>query len=308
MASELERTLESQAWDFVQIEGIHFYSYIPAIRKAKGKPRIMCDWHNVESELMERFSAHASTPLLKRLYGRRTTSLIRSLETRLLAECDAHTVCSERERRLLLERDPAAKIAAIPNGVDTAFFSRRNTAEAGRDIVFVGSMDYHANIDAALYFAREIWPALRGDMPERRFVIVGARPTAEVLALASDPGVEVTGTVPDIRPYYESAAAVVVPVRVGSGTRLKVLEAMAAGAPIVSTTLGAEGIEYTDGRDLLIADSAPDFTRRLRELLGNGELLRSIAGGGRELVERKYDWNIIGSKLFDFYAESAGNH
>ena len=121
--------------------------------------------------------------------------------------------------------------------------------------MFVGSMDYHANIDAALYFADEIWPQVRERRPDLEFVVVGSRPTAEILALRNQPGITVTGTVDDIRPYYRSALAVVVPLRVGSGTRLKVLEAMAAGTPVISTTLGAEGLATKDG------DEYPD--RRL---------------------------------------------
>ena len=117
-------------------------------------------------------------------------------------------------------------------------------------------MDYHANIDAALYFASKTWPLIHARRPELRLVIVGAQPAKAILALREQ-AITVTGTVDDVRPYYQSALMSVVPLRVGGGTRLKVLEAMAAGTPVISTTLGAEGLAVTPGKDILIADYAP---------------------------------------------------
>jgi glycosyltransferase involved in cell wall biosynthesis len=167
-------------------------------------------------------------------------------------------------------------------------------------------MDYHANIDAVLYFAREIWPELHRARPELRFVIVGSRPAPSVVALAREPGISVTGMVETVQPYYENALEVVVPLRVGSGTRLKVLEAMAAGVPVVSTRLGAEGLDVTGGEHLALADTPPEFASTVLRLANNESEWRRIAAAGREVVRSKYDWPMIGESLYEYYAHGAG--
>jgi glycosyltransferase involved in cell wall biosynthesis len=228
---------------------------------------------------------------------------LRHLEDRLLQICDAHTVCSERERNLLLERVPNARIEVIGNGVDVDFFSNIRESSPRRSLIFVGSMDYHANIDAALYFANEVWPLVRDRRPDLEFVIVGSRPAPEILALRSQPGITVTGTVDDVRPFYGRALAVVAPVRVASGTRLKVLEAMAAGVPVISTTLGVEGLTVTAGNDVLVADAPAEMADTVAALDTESPLWQSIARNARELVKTRYDWPIIGERLRRWYAD-----
>jgi sugar transferase (PEP-CTERM/EpsH1 system associated) len=301
MLAELERLLTAETFDAIQIEGVHLFAYVKRIRELAPHARLISDWHNIESELLERYSESAGA--LKRIYARRTTGLLRNLEHQLLTVCDAHTVCSGRERDILAERVPAARIEVIGNGVDVEFFSQASTSADRRRLVFVGSMDYHANIDAALYFAAEVWPSIRARRPDLEFIIVGSRPVDRILALRTQPGITVTGTVEDVRPYYASAVAVVAPVRVGSGTRLKVLEAMAAGAPVLSTTLGVEGLAVTPSYDVLIADSAAAMADTAVALQPNTPEWRSLAAKARELVRSRYDWPIIGETLRRLYAE-----
>jgi glycosyltransferase involved in cell wall biosynthesis len=311
MAAELRRLLDGEPFDSVQVEGVHLAPYLPAIRAARSHPAIVGDWHNIESEIMRRYSENA-VGLPRRLYARRTAGLLEKTENRLLRGCDAHSVASRREMEKLSRRMPEARIAVVENGVDVASHSdqeiedayRRangNTGGPRRDLLFVGSMDYHANIDAAVRFARELWPALRERMPQLRFVIVGRSPAPEVRALASISGVVVTGTVDDVRPYYREAVAEVVPLRVGSGTRLKILEAMAAGVPIVSTALGAEGLEVTDGRDILLAEAPQAMLGAIQALANSEERRCEIAAAARELVRARYDWPILGAKLFEIH-------
>ena len=171
-----------------------------------------------------------------------------------------------------------------------------------QDVVFVGSMDYHANIDAVTYFAKTAWPALRERRPERRFVIVGSRPAPEVVGLANEAGIVVTGTVEDVRPYYRKAALVVVPLRVGSGTRLKVLEAMAAGMPVISTRLGAEGLAVTHGKDILIAETPAEMVDAAASLQPGDQRWNELAANGLRLVQTQYEWSVIGKKLVDIHA------
>jgi glycosyltransferase involved in cell wall biosynthesis len=292
------------AFDSIQMEGVHLVRYIPVLRAFPGHPPIVCDWHNIESELMWRYSENEAS-LPRRWYAKRTAGLIERSEAELLRGADAHTVVSEREAVKLRAAEPNAAIQVVENGVDTAYFSdcASDSGVPRNRIVFVASMDYHANVDAAVYFAREIWPAARERLRELtgaefRFTIVGRSPTPEVVALQSLPGVEVTGTVPDVRPYYREAVAVVVPLRVGGGTRLKILEAMAAGVPVVSTTLGAEGLEVDPSRDLLIADTPVAITEAIASLADQPAQWRQLSGAGRAVVARTYEWKIVGERLF----------
>ncbi len=313
IAAALASAGPEQPFDSVQMEGVHLTNYLPVLRSFPRRPPIVCDWHNIESELMWRYSETIAS-LPRRMYARRTAALIEQMENKILRECEVHTTCSERERRKLLSRVPSAQVRVLENGVDTAYHSDdqmehayRRWREAGHDsgeygrrdrIVYVGSMDYHANVDTAIYFARESWPQVRGLVPAARFTIVGRSPKPEVVALAGLPGIEVTGTVSDVRPYYREALAVVVPLRVGSGTRLKILEALAAGVPVVSTTLGAEGLDVRNGIDILIADTPADTSAAIRRLRDEPGLWRQLAAAGRELVLRQYDWKALGSRLF----------
>ena len=238
------------------------------------------------------------------LYARRTAQLLKRAEREVLQLANAHTVCSERERQMLLQEVPQANITEIPNGVDTAFFAAAAAGEGLRqNVVFVGSMNYHANIDAALFFAKAIWPGLRERRPDLQFVIVGSSPVPEIVELANQPGITVTGTVDDLRPYYRSAVMVVAPVRVASGTRLKVLEAMAAGVPVISTPLGAEGLAITPGKDILIAETPAETIATAAALHRDTATWHELAANALRLVREQYDWSAIGERLLNVYAK-----
>jgi sugar transferase (PEP-CTERM/EpsH1 system associated) len=290
--------LQAGAFDAVQIEGVHLSAYLPVIRAAASRPVILADWHNIESEILHRYSQVNPSPL-RRAYARRTANLLERAEARFLAACDVHTVTSERERERIQARDPGAEIHVIPNGVDVQYFGAQ-PIEPGAPrtgLVFAGSMDYSANIDAVVWFVSQIWPELHRQQPALSFSIVGRDPTAEVSALAGE-GISVTGTVPDVRPYYSGALAAVVPLRIGSGTRLKILEAMAAGIPVISTKLGAEGLDLQDGTHLLIADSASEMIAAVSRLAASPELWQRLSQSGREVVSRLYDWRALSEELY----------
>jgi sugar transferase (PEP-CTERM/EpsH1 system associated) len=301
--AELERILHERSFDAIQIESVHLIAYAKRIRQLFPRVRLICDWHNIESEILTRYAAQDSNPL-RALYARRTATLARQMENEFLHLGDAHTVCSERERQVLLQRAPQARIEVVGNGVDVEYFAADPAQnEVRRDLVFLGRMDYHANIDAAVYFAKKIWPLIRERRPDLRFVIVGAHPAREILALRALQAVSVTGTVDDVRPYYRSALAAVVPLRVGGGTRLKVLEAMAAGTPVVSTTLGAEGLAVTAGKDILLADSSEAIADAVTSLQANSPACQDLVTNARNLVRAQYDWPVIGDVLLRLYAE-----
>jgi glycosyltransferase involved in cell wall biosynthesis len=284
------------------------YSHLKTILNAQRRPRfVVWDWHNIESELMYRYSLQAQTPFHK-VYLRRTANQLKLLESEILASCDLHLVTSERERDQLSRINSAARIVTVENGVDASrfgpHFAQPDDEEMWRHrnhVIFVGTMDYHPNIDAVNYFCDEVWPELHRRLPLAIFSIVGRNPPAKVLDLSRRPGVEVTGTVSDVRPYYKKAFAVVVPLRMGGGTRLKILEAMAAGVPVISTTLGAEGLAAHPGRHIEIADTPADFIRHLSSLRADLGRCQRLAEAGRGLVESRYDWSFIGGQLADVY-------
>lgn len=311
MKRTLEHLLSEQKFDIVQVESIHLMTYLPIIRAAKHRPLVICDWHNIESELMSRYSEREPN-ILKRAYAGKTARLMSEFERRALREFDAHIAVSQRDAEQLHNLNSAARVFVIENGVDTAYYADdRNSAvsSAGRDapksqrIVFVGSMDYHANVDGAVNFAREVWPGVQARHSELIFTIVGRDPAPEVRALATNPGVEVTGTIDDVRPFYREALAAVVPLKVGGGSRLKILEAMAAGVPVISTTLGAEGLNVHDDANILIADANEQLAEGIVVLIESKELRQRLSAAGRALVFEHYDWSRLGVNMFRIYQQ-----
>src|SRR5262249_37897863 len=170
------------------------------------------------------------------------------------------------------------------------------------NLVFVGSMSYLPNVDAAEFFVRDVLPLIAAEMPEVTLSIVGARPAASVQRLAADPHVRVTGLVDDVRPYYAAAAAAIVPLRIGGGVRMKILESMALGVPILSTRVGAEGLGLTDGSDLLLADTPADLAAAAIRLLGDPGLRDRLAAHARQTALRRFSWEAVVQTLEDVYA------
>jgi sugar transferase (PEP-CTERM/EpsH1 system associated) len=307
MKETLERILGENHFDIVQVESIHLMTYLPIITTARQRPLMICDWHNIESELMSRYGEREPN-ILKRAYAGKTARLMSQFERRAMHDFDAHIAVSQRDAQQLRNLNSDARVFVIENGVDTAYYeeaavSGANAASKPNRIVFVGSMDYHANIDGAVSFARDVWPGLRDRHPELIFTIVGRDPAPEVRALATHPGIEVTGTVDDVRPSYREALTAVVPLKIGGGSRLKILEAMAARVPVVSTTLGAEGLDVHDGKDILIADTNEQLAEKIVSVIESEELRQRLSAAGRALVSERYDWSTLGASLFEVYQQ-----
>lgn len=307
MSGAFDRMLDAREFDIVHLDGVQMSRYV----EGKSSLKAIYNWHNIDSEVMRRYSASGSGRA-RRWYAGRTAAKLEAMEKDLLRSAFGHVVCSERERAQLLSIAPQARIAVVENGVDTHYFAGAGESpSANRRIVFVGAMDYVANIEAAVFFANRIWPHVRNRLSGAELVIVGSNPDPGVLALAELPGVTVTGMVPDVRPYYRDAFAAVVPLRTGGGTRLKILEAMAAGVPVVSTPLGAEGLEVIDGENLLLVESADTegWIDRLVSLAGSPAQRAPLIASGLRLVQSRYDWEILGSKLvatYEGWLKSAG--
>lgn len=304
MQRALASLLEGAPFDIIHVDGVHMASYVPLFARHSSS-RIVFSWHNIESELMFRY-ASSSTSLPRRMYASLTGRRLARVEQEMLEGAFGHVVCSERERDELLRRAPSARVAVIENGVDTGRFSPRSEAGVRNRIVLVGLMNYLPNVEASIWFAREIWPALYARFPQWKLTLVGADPLPAVQALANLPGVEVTGTVEDVRPYYEQAVIAIVPLKTGAGTRLKILEAMAAGVPVVSTPLGAEGLKVTPGKDILIAGPEPEWMEACSRLAGEPALAADLVRSARELVTAQYDWRVMGGRLVSTYQEWCG--
>ncbi|WP_052888764.1 glycosyltransferase [Thermogemmatispora carboxidivorans] len=260
--------------------------------------------HNLEYELLYR-TYLAEKGWLRRWYNRREYRLVKPRELACCQRAAAVLVASERERQLLQELLPQARVGVVPNGVDLSFFAPTHMGEEeeGRRIVFTGSLDYYPNEQAVLSFARQCWPLIRERVPGAEWWIVGRNPPRSVQRLARLPGVTVTGTVPDVRPYLAGASVVVVPLLIGSGTRLKILEALAMSKAVVSTTLGAEGLAVTSDRHLLLADTPEDFVKAVVLLFEDTRRRRALAEAGRRLVEQAYSWESCEERLAALLAE-----
>ncbi len=293
MASVINRKL-AKGIDVVHCEHLNMAQYAPV---GMGLKRVI-DMHNVESEIMRRYAEKASDPF-KVLYSKMTAKKLAKYERDVISDFDLCFAVSARDADYM--REFCSNTVVVDNGVDLDTFLLREDTVTEPRLVYTGWMKYHANNDAAKYFCDEIFPAIKKDKPEVTVDIVGKEPSDEVLRLSKLAGVNVTGAVPDIRPYINAASVYIVPLRVGGGTRLKILEAMAIGIPIVSTSIGCEGIGLTHGKDILIADTADEFARQTLRLLDDSSLRRHLSANARELVQERFSWKVIGKKLDSAY-------
>jgi sugar transferase (PEP-CTERM/EpsH1 system associated) len=287
LAERVREVTARGAYDIVQVEFSWFTSYLDALAP-RSRPRTVLSMHNVESLRFARELRSATTVTRRLVFG--WDGLLRGgWEARAVTAVDAVTVVSEAERRWVERAAPSTRVTVVPNGVDTDHF-RPLASEGPPRLVYTGSMDYPPNADAVLWFCREVWPALRRRAPDLGLDIVGRRPDARVRRLDGQQGVRVAGEVSDVRPYLAQARAVVVPLRAGAGTRLKILEAMAMARPVVSTTLGAEGLEVVNGTHLLLADTPAGFVHAVEHVLTSPDLSRRLGEAGRERAVARYDW------------------
>jgi glycosyltransferase involved in cell wall biosynthesis len=212
----------------------------------------------------------------------------------------------------LLGRAPKARIGVVPNGVDTDYFSRAALAReragprafAGPTLVFSGTLDFRPNVDALIWFAREVLPGLRVRRPDLRLLVVGKRPAPALRQLARAGLLTLTGEVPDARPYIAGATVYIVPMRIGGGVRLKLLEALALSAPVVSTRRGAEGLAgLCGGEHCLLADDPADFAAAVLRLIGDPALGQRLGAAGRALVRERYDWSVVVPRLEAIYQD-----
>ena len=282
------------AFDIVQLES----SYLCSFEFPRGT-NLVIDEHNVESELFRRMCEGEKAPH-RRLFNGVEYARFRLFEQRSWNNVGGCIVTSDRELPVVTARAPQTPVVVAPNGVDLDYFQPYDGPVEPDTAVFNGILTYRPNVDAALYLVDEIWPLVRRQRPNARLTIVGRAHSDEAERLRR-PNVEVTGEVPDIRPFLCNAAVVAAPVRIGGGTRLKIVEGLAMAKAMVSTSLGCEGISVRDRSHLMIANEPEEFAARIIELFDHPRLRSELGCAGRNLVEREYSWELASEQLDPLY-------
>jgi len=303
-ASALAQALLQFTPDVVVLEGLELAGYLETIRRVTPAAKIVYDAHNAEHLIQRRAWQSDRTQVQRWLAGAYSAVQIGRLERAeafLCAQVDAVTCVSAEDAAALTRLAPEAQLAIIPNGIDTEGFVPGSFAAApgmkAEDLVYTGKMDYRPNVDAVLWFADAVLPRIRAERPGARLIVVGQQPGRAVLRLASQEGIVVTGAVSDTRPYIAGAAAFVAPLRMGGGTRFKLLEAMALARPIVATPMGAEGFAVQHERELLLADRPDGLAAACLRVMGDAHFAQRLGAAGRAFVLAQHDWSVIVPKL-----------
>jgi sugar transferase (PEP-CTERM/EpsH1 system associated) len=263
--------------------------------------------HNVEAEIFRRYLLQ-QTSWLGRMFWLYQWKKMRRYEGRVAKQLDCCIAVSEADRKTFQRDYGLTNVSTIDTGVDVDYFASYRATQRPCHLVFTGSMDWMPNEDGILWFVHEILPIIRRRLPEVSLSIVGRRPGRKLVQLGQSAAeITVTGRVDDVRPHLAEAAVFVVPLRIGGGTRIKIFEAMASGVPVVSTTVGAEGLRVEDGRNILLADTPQTFAEAVVKLLSNASTAREIATAARNLVTQSNDWKIVARQFAEICLRTVSN-
>jgi len=304
-ARALATGLAREPFDILQVEGIEMAPYLWGLQPPH--PFVVFDDHNAEYVLQKRaFLTDLRRPQRwpAAAYSLVQWRRLRRFERAVCRRANGLVAVSQADAQALTALDPRLSPVVVPNGVDLEAYRPDFPPLAGLahpSLAFTGKMDFRPNIDAVLWFAQQVLPLLWQRDPDMRFYVVGQSPSPRLDPLRAEPRITITGRVDDVRPYIAGADAYVVPLRVGGGTRLKVLEAMAMGKALVSTSLGVEGLGVGDGREALLADTPEAFAEAVASLLADASRRRALGQAARAFVERGYGWERIGPRLEAVY-------
>ena len=300
MVRAIKRKLQEVTFDVVEIGEIGLANYSKLFHHT---PTLLVH-HNIESQVLNRRSKIQRNPIAK-IYLRLQARKLKRLERKACESIDYHTTVSKDDKDTLLRINHKARVQVVPNGVDVSYFQPSEEATDDCTLVFAGTMTWYPNLDAMLYFKNEIWPILKEQSPEISIRILGKHPPKELLDFAKhNKGFNVMGFVEDVRPYIAKATIYVVPIRTGGGSRLKILDALAMGKAVVSTSIGCEGIRVTNGKDIVISDTPQGFANSVLDLLQNSNKRNQLEKKGRELVVKEYSWSKIALQMNDAYVKS----
>ncbi len=295
--AKIDDHLASDEYDVVQVEFANMASFRYA-RRGK-RPLLVLDEHNIEYDLQRR-TAGTSDGLTRLVYNSLNWRKLGREERGAWRRFDGVVLTSARDQQLLGETSPGTTTTVVPNGVDVGEFKPSVTAVESDTLVFFGANNYFPNHDALLFFIDEVLPMIIARRPNVKLQIVGPGAQPAVLERQGR-HVEVVGFVNDLLPYLERAAAIVVPLRVGGGTRLKIVEAMAKSKAIISTRIGAEGIDVTHEHDVLLGDTPSEFADLVVRVLENPQLAQRLGASARDLAVNRYAWPSIVGRLEAFY-------
>ena len=301
MREKIREIIQKEHIDLVHVDLLPLTAYINEFEKI---PKILVN-HNVESVRLYRWFKTESNLIKKTYLGLQWLKLQR-FERMSMEKFDCCVVVSEIDKNLLEQMGVNSKLFVVPNGTDIEFFKPRDKKVIENSVLWIGHMDVHTNRDAVLYFWNEIYPILKGKYPKVRMTFVGTAPPKEIVDIAKRDGqVRVTGFVDDVRPYIEEAGVIVVPIRIGSGTRLKILDAMAMKKAVVSTSVGCEGLKVTDGENILIGDTPRDFANKVIKVISDEKVRHKLEENARNLA-KQYDWKYLCEIQEQVYQEAIG--
>jgi polysaccharide biosynthesis protein PslH len=296
MQNRISDELRTKRFDLILCDGMYALVNVPATDVP-----ILMNCHNIEHIIYRRYS-QVETNVVKKSYARIESHLMLRAELRSMDRVAKAMVCSNVDRVMLQELCPRLKICIVPNTVDTEFLAPQEAPNGDHRhvLLFQGGMDWYPNRDAVIFFTREVLPKVQREFPDIRFVVAGRNPPPNFVASFSDVNtLEFTGTVPDMRPYLSQATVVVVPLRIGGGTRIKILEACASGKPVVSTVIGAEGLDLTPDHEILLADKPDLFADKVIGLLKDRRQREELVRSARRVVVEKYSHHALNKGLQD---------
>jgi sugar transferase (PEP-CTERM/EpsH1 system associated) len=302
MRARIRRLVAQHGYDLVHLDMLHLGDYV---EEFAGIPVVLGE-HNVESVILQR-RAENETSRFKQWYFSYQYRKLEAYEARCCQRVSRVTAVSEHDAQGLAQLSGRKDVEVIPNGVDTDYFAISSPQPDPFNLVFVGGFTWFPNQDAIQYFCSDILPLIRAEIPEVTVTIIGKQPdNAIVRAIAAEQGVHLTGLVDDIRPHVARAAAYIVPLRIGGGTRLKILDALSMSKAIVSTSIGCEGLAVQHGHNILIGDGPRDFAQQVVAVLRDPDLARRVGAQGRELAVGRYDWRAIGAQMLRLYEGLVG--
>jgi polysaccharide biosynthesis protein PslH len=302
------RVLDQRRFDLAVFDFVHSAVLIPRGLACA----TVCFTHNVEAEIFDRHAKQAKNALLRWIWSSQQQKMDR-YERGVLSRFTKVVAVSERDAAYFVERYGVAAPSTIPTGVDLDYFSWRPPVDPSPavppTVVFIGSMDWEANIDGVRHFIEAVWPLVRAQLPHARFLVVGRNPPPALVNLGrSSTGVTFTGFVDDVRPYVRQAQVAVIPLRVGGGTRIKAFEAMAMGCPVVSTGVGIEGLAVRDGEHFLCRNEATDQAEAVLHLLTDREFRRSLAERARQCVEFNHGYQVAARAFERICLDALADH
>lgn len=304
LKSDVMQRIVDEWQNEVKFDLVHFDTIsLAPYKRSFPHTRSVLDHHNIESHMMMRRSALEKN-WVKKFYFLQEGLKLKHYENHMLGKFDMHITCSQLDSERLRKIDPTVLAEEIPNGVDIEYFHPMETPQVTKSLVFAGGLKWYPNQKAMLYFAKEVWPLLKREIPDVSMDVIGQSPPDALVELsARDSAFRVHGFVDDVRPYLDRAAVYVCPITDGGGTKLKILDALAMGKAVVADPVACEGINVTANENVLFASSPEEYLKAIRHLLDNPDIRKKAGESARQLILEQYSYANIGKKLSHIYRQ-----